>query len=188
MKKSLLLYFAFTVSIISSCGIDNGSQKNIDRQEDLYRIGRKLGNHRFYWKSGKINGEFLPYIEEFEHYYKKKLSISVTFGKTISQTVDVFDKVPDPAASSENLLILGIKNIKINRNYWNKMSEEMKKICIFHELGHAVLLKGHRDGHTSHLGIENVPVSIMNPVLSEEDALNITDDKLWPIYIEELFD
>jgi len=70
-------------------------------------------------------------------------------------------------------------HVTINSNIWETLSDCQKDNLVFHELGHAVLNKGHRNGMYS----SGRPRSWMNSViLDNDDCVDFKGE-----YIEELF-
>lgn len=73
----------------------------------------------------------------------------------------------------------GKHKIMISEDHWKRYSESSREMLMFHELGHCVLGRGHRDIVTP----LDRPVSIMNSVMFSDYFYEQDRD----YYIEELF-
>lgn len=75
--------------------------------------------------------------------------------------------------------------IMIDEAKWNEMSEEKKTWLIFHELGHCVLDREHRNDRTNN----DDCISIMRGAEDNFDcSANLYSSKWWDYYLDELFD
>ena len=74
--------------------------------------------------------------------------------------------------------------VTIDQNKWNSMTEEKKVWLIFHELGHCILDRQHKNER-----MENGEcISIMKGIENNFDcSLNYYSSKWWNYYLDELF-
>ena len=117
--------------------------------------------------------EFTPFVREFEFYHKASAA-HVPIG---------FDKLPAGIAGTcYRTRMNGVTiqaYIKIDKEYWPKMSEIQKVNLIFHELGHCVLNRGHVESDSVRL----CPTSFMHDSVMSTSCLKDHYDE----YIKEMF-
>lgn len=101
-----------------------------------------------------IEADFKPYYDEFI----EDLNIRnrrVSYGNIAIK----FDAMRSPGNVGECHYLYPKHTVKINKKFWDNSSDAIKKIIIYHELGHCMLYKG----HNSELNSINQPISIMHP-------------------------
>jgi hypothetical protein len=75
--------------------------------------------------------------------------------------------------------------VTIDQNKWDSMTEEKKVWLIFHELGHCILDRQHKNDITEN----GECISIMKGIENNFDcSLNYYSDKWWIYYLDELFE
>ena len=121
-----------------------------------------------YKPQNTINSEFIPYLEDYEYYYKGKVRhIPINFESLDGNTVG----------------LCGYRNgkifILIDPDYWLKSTELEKLQLFFHELGHCHLGRGHYNLKYS----DECPISFMHKTTFDNDCI----DRHFDAYIEELF-
>lgn len=111
--------------------------------------------------------EFIPYLLEFQADY----SINVT-----NYPIQ-FAILPQPRIAQ-----CGYPQILVDPSEWAKLSENIKKVTIYHELGHCVF---HRDHDSAWIVDEmgySVPRSIMHPTMNYQLGFKWN----WQYYKDEL--
>ncbi|WP_235297079.1 hypothetical protein [Portibacter marinus] len=72
-------------------------------------------------------------------------------------------------------------NIAIDRDFWNRVGANQREMVVFHELGHCVLLRAHREDQNQ----SGLCLSIMRSGTGTcRDAYNVVNR---PAYLDELF-
>ena len=118
----------------------------------------------------ETNPVFDGYVQTFSEHYEREITdddVVIDFGDTdgFAGQCD-YDK----------------RQITINEDYWNAISDYKKEILIYHELGHCVLdLRGHDNEQIEVEGC-TIPKSIMN-----ESLLMNSYEENREYYLEELF-
>jgi hypothetical protein len=89
-----------------------------------------------------------PFVKEFEEIYHTEVLVNV-------YVTELPVNIGGECIESEN------RTIELNKPYWEAISYFGKEQLLFHELGHCVLNRGHRND-LGQVGIYfNVPMSIM---------------------------
>lgn len=123
--------------------------------------------------------EFLPYIDEFLVEAKQR---GLTLEDEIAKVNIGFSSLDHDRAGQCNRWK---SEILINRDYWERVDEIEKRRLIFHELGHCVLDRDHRNERTS----SNECLSYMRGLENNFDCRFNNCSKVWEkYYIDELFD
>jgi len=116
---------------------------------------------------------FKEYVIQFEEHYGKSVAhIPIVFAKLDSGTAGICfqSKVGGQVVYSY---------IKIDKEYWQTISDYQKINLVFHEYGHCALMRG----HTAIDNVSRCPISYMNPsVLTPQCAIDNYNH-----YIKELF-
>lgn len=123
----------------------------------------------------RITGEFEPYVEKFE-------SESSRFDQAVA-VEEVIIELGTLETSKNGVCILKSNEppkIIIQYSFWKSASQESKEVLLFHELGHCILKREHKEGvHPTSFR----PVSIMrSEIVSAQDFLENYDE-----YLGELF-
>lgn len=161
MLKSIIPFILATITILcfQNCGNAFQVQKDVKQAEPgvVY----------------VTDAEFVPYIQEFEYFYKESTSHApIAFA-------DLEEKIAGVCYRSFVGSSLIYAYMKIDKTYWPKMSEKQKINLIFHELGHCVL---QRD-HVSSDSVRECPSSFMHDTVMSDYCL----DKYYDDYIKEMF-
>lgn len=126
-----------------------------------------------------IPPEFQPYVDKF-------LSDAQAQGRTGVEIkyLDIkFGEIGEDGVDGDcETGFLSTPTITIVKRYWDRYPESLREVLLYHELGHCILGRGHRDDQVED-GYHNRPVSIMNTYLlaSSYYLPNRAD------YIRELF-
>jgi hypothetical protein len=99
--------------------------------------------------------ELQMYVQRFEAY-------SVLYGPSgpvaIYNLKVVFGAMKDEKSVGLcSLDLSGTSTVSIDKTYWDKANPVQKEVLMFHELGHCVLARDHRED----LGEANAPISLM---------------------------
>jgi len=134
-----------------------------------------------------VEEDFIPYIENFERYYGKSISIRMSF-KDLSGT---------PSSMKEGKVIgicncfyfcpLSQRSVNIDTLSWEYSDRESREQLIFHELGHCILNRWHDNSFIKKkIGLESYKMqkSIMNKT-AFADKFTYWINKEY--YYEELF-
>jgi hypothetical protein len=130
VRNGLIKYYIVFLLIIASCGSAPPPSKGNDA----------------------VGVDFKPYYNEFIDDLNLRNKRVAHSGITIR-----FDVMRSPINVGECHYSYPNHTVKINKNYWDKSSDTVKKIIIYHELGHCML---YRD-HNNQLNSINQPMSIM---------------------------
>jgi len=96
-----------------------------------------------------VTGDFQPFIDNFSALYKEPIAdLIVEFGDTNYEANRVIG----------TCYYGTVPRIVINSDFWERSSYYDKQVLLYHELGHCVLGRSHRDDLT----VESRPLSIMN--------------------------
>lgn len=120
-------------------------------------------------------GEFDVYAKRFELLsilYERPVDARHVFFVTFQSTGDVV---------GECFPVLPIPAVAINRNYWRSATRWDREALIFHELGHCLLYREHRD--SLKLDIDRCPKSLMHSDANFDTCF----PKYREEYISELF-
>lgn len=116
---------------------------------------------------------FHEYIQEFEYHYGKSVShVPIAFAKLPSDTAGVCFR-------SFSGFQVSYAYIKIDQEYWPKMSHIQQRNLIMHELGHCVLQRKHVKSDS----VLRCPKSFMHESVMLDYCLN----KHYDEYIKEMF-
>ena len=103
-------------------------------------------------------GQFEPLVKEFQAEGQKRLGIKIKINALIIKRAELQDNNGD---TTEGQCVMGpfmTPTIYVNRITWPYMDYYQQRAVLFHELGHCVLLRGHKDSYDSF----GWPTSIMN--------------------------
>ena len=89
-----------------------------------------------------VADEIVTYFDNFEiEAQNRQLSYDLNALKINAELTDIgLPNVIGQSIRSNNSI-----TIRVDRSYWNGASDYNRELLIFHELGHAVLLRGHKD-------------------------------------------
>lgn len=120
-------------------------------------------------------GEFEPYVAAFEDLAQRH-----------GRDIHIYDLVVkfgemhhDLERGSCEIRSSQAPTITIRKDTWESMSEEEQQELIFHELGHCVLARSHRDD----VSPQGIPMSIMNSFMIPQPIYQYNQD----YYLRELF-
>lgn len=71
--------------------------------------------------------------------------------------------------------------VTIDQSFWNRASNDLREMVVFHELGHCVLFRDHRNASTN----DGICLSIMNSGLT--DCTVYYNEVNRDLYLDELF-
>jgi hypothetical protein len=168
--------FLFLWMLLVSC---SSFEEQAQLGEVIYNVGKVFPFTKNY---RRIDDELKPYIKDFEDFYKVRIDFRVKFASQHDQ-----DAMLDAAAVCEFDYLAASKSIMINRDAWNTLTEPTRLAIIYHELGHCVYFRDHRETlmpDTKDTPFDQVPDSLMFPYVSPEwDPIYI---EYWDYYREEL--
>jgi hypothetical protein len=104
--------------------------------------------------SAHIRDDFAPYYRSFLREAAKR---GVGAAKKVS--IEFSDDLDEAGVCEESPV--GTAMIKINRRIWDRQPFSKKEALVFHELGHCVLGRDHRDSETIVFWNIKIPSSIM---------------------------
>jgi hypothetical protein len=100
---------------------------------------------------------FLPYLQAFHRQY------SADILDTEIEFVSMF-----PTNNELAQCEMGFDHVEVRRDYWEMLSETSRKVLIFHELGHCIFNRIHRNDVYD----DNCPKSIMSTYLMSDSCYN----------------
>lgn len=111
--------------------------------------------------------EFLPYLQDFE----------LEYALSLPDYPINFAILPTPRIAQ-----CGFPHILVDPKMWAKFSPQVKKVIIYHELGHCVFHRDHDSVWITDDTGERVPRSIMHPTMSYKLGF----ERNWQYYKDEL--
>ncbi len=139
---------------------------------------------------GGAYNEFATYKNEFIAYGK-------FYGRDVSKVMSMrveFGDIHEPLKHAVGICWeTSPEKIVIDKKFWDKASSEVRKILIFHELGHCVLHRDHYDYSSvrpEYLHPEKnhvLPDSIMNQFLLTDEDLQWGGPQYYQDLVAELF-
>jgi hypothetical protein len=120
-----------------------------------------------------IEKEFEPYVNKFFDLLGYREDIIVEFTNN------------DDYAGVCYYWAVGNNEIKVNRNYWEKINEKQREQLIFHELGHCVLNKDHNNDIIDINGF-SCPYSIMRSWAFDRFEIEHCYNKDYQHYVRDL--
>lgn len=126
------------------------------------------------------NNTFQPYVYSFEAHAKNELN-DPNF-KVVDVPINFGDTENDQFVGVCFTYSNGDKEIIIDKEWWDRVSETAKESLLYHELGHCALNRGHNED-TIEKNNKTIRASVMHPgVVSTMDYNNYKTG-----YIHELF-
>lgn len=127
-----------------------------------------------------IDKEVMPYVKSFESHASKYMYHGFTVGHIV---IKIVDKKEVHRIAKKNTSV-GVcrryyREVYLSRQFWQNATDIEKEMLVFHELGHCVLLRGHRDDNDSW----GHPNSVMRWKVFDSWIYETNRD----YYIEELF-
>lgn len=120
--------------------------------------------------------EFRPYLERFVQYSKQR-------GRSVSGDINVlYGNLKGTHLGMCDEGWLRSPHVEINRDAWKLASESTREMMLFHELGHCLLSRGHRDGDANFKSAR-IPVSLM----ATHGVSGTLYEKFQDYYLNELF-
>lgn len=120
-----------------------------------------------------------PYFERFEQAGAVH-GIKVDLVK--EQLTGIIEDLPTESVAGQcNFYSHGPNHIIIDSEFWSRASDHFKEMIIFHELGHCVLDRDHREGQLDN----GFCLSIMRS--GEQPCRDVYNENTKEYYIEELF-
>lgn len=139
----------------------------------LIVIAVKTNNHPMI-----IDKEFLPFFHNFKE-DSKKYNRFVNFSNLTTVFVE---NLPENELA---YCIPALKTVKVSRDEWNRGNYLYKKLVLYHEWGHCVLNRDHKETSAKFSeDSSNCPSSIMYPYIDPIISCYLKNTK-W--YDEELF-
>lgn len=161
MKRLAYILFAlFLCSLLNACGIEQPGGKPL-----------------------QSDPAFAPYVTSFQTDSIANLGVK----QNLSNLTIKFENL-DVGLSGQCIVSPDKKTkvIKIDPSWWNAQADNYlpKQALLYHELGHCVLNRGHKNDTIVYAPVGEIYASIMNPY-SSLDATYYNDHKAY--YINELF-
>ena len=125
-----------------------------------------------------------PFFERFEiAAAEQNLDIDLIETETtgVIEEIDEENVAGLCSYSSNRLGHIVENNVTIDLEFWNRFSDNVKEMIVFHELGHCVLGRGHKEGQLTN----GQCVSIMRSGV--EPCRDIYNASTKDYYLEELF-
>jgi len=184
----MILKILTMIVLMSGCGYDP-KHNDLVMLDGLIHI-TSIGTPSQLWNNTNTDQEFKQYIAAFENDFKK-VNIPVHFGMlTNSDLCGSLCEDNKVIAQARFNPIEGYKDVVVNKNKWNDATECIHKFVIYHELAHAILLKGHNKSMieiTDFDGIvRTIPNSLMTPELIYEDCDYIESSGMWDQFIKDI--
>lgn len=175
------------IVLMSGCGYDLKHNDLVILDGLVYITS--VGTPSRLWNNTSTDQEFKQYIAAFENDFKK-VSIPVHFGMlTNSNLCGSLCEDTEMIAQARFNPIEGYKDVVINKNKWNDATECIHKFVIYHELAHAILLKGHSNARiqvNDNGTIITIPNSLMTPMLTYDDCDYIESSGMWDQFIKDI--
>ena len=124
-------------------------------------------------------GEFGPYVDEFST-QAQKYGLPMRINSLVIRRATIKDDGTNEILGQCNMSMNMTPTIDINEAYWNGLDSYTRKALVFHELGHCILLRAHRND----LDATNKPSSLMNMYVVGSWYFN---DSTYDHYMKELF-
>ena len=124
-------------------------------------------------KQYTIDPEFKPYVSHFEQLSGKKVDFDMVFDDLPTDKVGVCYSW------------YSYRKIKVDRMAWEEFLDFQREELIFHELGHCVLDRKHKEDMVLSINGDRIEASIMNPYIFY-DQWDYT--YYHEYYMRELFD
>jgi hypothetical protein len=125
-----------------------------------------------------IADDLFPYYENFIY------EAEIRKIKLLDEDLDIlmyFADIPNNNTLGQCRFTAGSNLIEIDRFYWRSLDEVEKEFLIFHELGHCVLQRGHRDDTDANGNCRSLMHSVVGICNFDFTGPNRT------LYIDELF-
>lgn len=120
-----------------------------------------------------------PYFERFERAGAEQ---GVEIDLVRSRITGVIENIPAESVAGQcNFYSHSPNHVIIDSEFWSRASDNFKEMIVFHELGHCILNRDHREGRTN----SGFCVSIMRS--GELPCRDAYTDVNKPYYVEELF-
>jgi len=166
----LLTLLIIILLAISACGpVENRLQYEWEKSAEY--MDRQLGNNRFFEESDPF---FDVYKNKFEEYINRDMGrMPINFVNSDHPIMMMQTDVAGACVDHSTTFLLDFKEILVNRNTWDKYTEEQKWTLIFHELAHCVLdWAEHDDTKFDPFDFWSCPKSIMHSNMIPEWCLN----------------
>lgn len=117
-----------------------------------------------------IDPNFSKYVQKFSSTYNVDVNLDMRFAPQTDMVVGV-------CISYSN----GDRKIEIDKEAWDAYDDESREMLIFHELGHCVLDRPHREELITS-GYRQIPASIMYPsMFSSQTYESYKEDYLYEL-------
>lgn len=125
-----------------------------------------------------VDNRLIPYFDLFED---EAIRRGYDFDLTALGITGVIENIPEDGVAGTCQYGRHIAHVTVDQNYWNHSSQLSREFVVFHELGHCVLDRDHRDAAFAN----GICRSIMASGLGDcFDAYNTINREY---YLDELF-
>lgn len=126
-----------------------------------------------------VSSSLWPYFERFE---QAGAAHNINIDLSQEKLTGVIEDLPTESVAGQcTYYSHGPNHIIIDSEFWSRASDDFKEMIIFHELGHCVLDRDHREGQLDN----GFCLSIMRS--GEEPCRDVYNENTKDYYIEELF-
>lgn len=137
-----------------------------------------------YYKN--FDREFHLFVSEFEADAASNLT---SYDASDVNSIEIVDGPFQGFTEQQNKTIVGVcytysngaTSVEIKKSYWQKITDSEKKFLIYHELGHCVLNRGHKNAWQNWSC--GTAKSIMGSDVQRREVINLC----WNSMVEELF-
>jgi len=164
-KLNLFLFF-FSGLLLTSCYVE----------ESISDLDSKAPSEKSY---PDVDRRLWPYFTSFE---AAALEHGIRIDLVALKITGVIENIPDSGVAGTCQFGSHIHHVTIDQQYWNRASDLRKEFVIYHELGHCVLARGHRETENG----DGLCLSIMNS--GTTDCFVAYNEVNKSYYLGELFD
>jgi len=125
-----------------------------------------------------VDERLWPYFESFE---KEAALRNISIDLNEKEITGEIKNIPEEGVAGTCRYGLHIHHVTIDISVWNRSSSAIREMIIYHELGHCVLGRGHKETSNNN----GVCLSIMNSGTTSCNVAYNTRNKAY--YIDELF-
>lgn len=157
--------FVFMLILINACSVDYNPADEVDNSPAEKRYS-------------DVDSRLWEHFEKFENEARLRNQI---FNLNALGITGVISDIPDAGVAGTCQYGQHIHHVTVDQQYWNNASDLQREMVVFHELGHCVLGRGHREGANNN----GICISVMNSGLA--DCRVIYSNTNRPLYLDELF-
>lgn len=166
---SRTLAFLLIITLAFSCSTEYAPLQNENTANNQATSSKSYAN---------VDRALWPYYEAFE---EAASEYNLSFDLEKLDITGVIEEISESGVAGTCQYGQHIHHVTIDRSFWNQSSSTRKEMVVFHELGHCVLARGHREKEDAN----GACLSIMNSGTSGCAVLYNETNR--DFYLEELF-